>query len=129
MLWLLLAELDDILRFHGLIASAAFGVEELQQFLQSFSISGVTQESALASNVHQVFSSQFVEMVRKSGIRDFKFVLDIATTSPSGCADKSSCMMRRRGSVPIAESMSAYFATCSANFAVGDNPVFIFRYY
>ena len=48
------------------------------------------------------------------------------TTKPSGCADSSNCMIRRRGSVPMAESMSAYFATCSVFFllvAIG-----IFRY-
>jgi hypothetical protein len=38
------------------------------------------------------------------------------TTRPSGCADNSNCMIRSRGSVPMAESMSAYFATFSAVF-------------
>src|SRR5882724_4207856 len=35
------------------------------------------------------------------------------TTSPSGCAERSNCMIRNLGSVPMAENMSAYFATCS----------------
>jgi len=43
------------------------------------------------------------------------------TTSPSGCADSSSCMIRSRGSVPIAESMSAYLATFSALFLIVAN--------
>src|SRR5271167_847694 len=38
------------------------------------------------------------------------------TTKPSGCAESSSCIILRRGSVPIAENMSANFATCSAFF-------------
>src|SRR6267143_3260676 len=48
------------------------------------------------------------------------------TTSPSGCADKSICMIRSRGSVPIAENMSAYFATRSARFLAV--PLSIFPY-
>src|SRR5437879_7020404 len=48
------------------------------------------------------------------------------TTSPSGCADKSNCMIRSRGSVPIAENISAYFATRSARFLF--DPFSIFRY-
>src|ERR1019366_7480327 len=35
-------------------------------------------------------------------------------------------MIRNRGSVPMAENMSAYLATCSADFL--DCPAFIFRY-
>src|ERR1700693_3898470 len=38
------------------------------------------------------------------------------TTSPSGCAERSNCMIRNLGSVPMAENMSAYFATCSVVF-------------
>src|SRR5208282_2851153 len=35
---------------------------------------------------------------------------------PSGCADKSSCIIRSRASVPIAENMSAYLAILSEVF-------------
>src|SRR5260370_18857334 len=48
------------------------------------------------------------------------------TTSPSGGADKSNCMIRSRGSLPIAENISAYFATRSARFL--PVPPFIFLY-
>src|SRR6266478_2651667 len=48
------------------------------------------------------------------------------TTSPSGWADKSNCIIRSRGSVPIAENMSAYFATRSGRFL--PVPLSIFLY-
>src|SRR5947209_6686568 len=46
------------------------------------------------------------------------------TTSPSGCADKSNCIIRSRGSVPIAENISAYLATRSARFLLVPNSIF-----
>jgi hypothetical protein len=46
------------------------------------------------------------------------------TTKPSGCAESSNCIIRRRGSVPIAESMSANFATCSVLFLVEVTGIF-----
>src|SRR5581483_1364314 len=48
------------------------------------------------------------------------------TTMPSGCAERSSCMMRRRASVPIAENMSAYRVTCSVDFLA--EAIAMFRY-
>src|ERR1700674_1840836 len=47
------------------------------------------------------------------------------TTRPSGCADKSNCMIRSRGSVPIAENISAYFATRSARFLLVPPSIFL----
>ena len=44
-----------------------------------------------------------------------------------GCAESSNCMIRSRGSVPMAENMSAYFATRSLDL-LGDI-VGIFRHY
>jgi len=46
------------------------------------------------------------------------------TTNPSGCADSSNCMIRRRGSVPMAESMSAYLATRSVLFLIEATCIF-----
>src|SRR6185437_15335791 len=46
------------------------------------------------------------------------------TTRPSGCADSNNCMMRRRGSVPMADIMSAYLATSSALFLVAGFVIF-----
>src|SRR5271169_3401618 len=54
------------------------------------------------------------------------------TTRPSGCAVSSNCMMRSRGSVPMAENMSAYLATRSLDLveeAGLAGAAFIFRYY
>jgi len=59
-----------ILGFDCLIASAAFGIKELQQFLECFRISGVSQKSAFATYVHELFILQFLQMVRKRGIRN-----------------------------------------------------------
>ena len=42
------------------------------------------------------------------------------TTKPSGWADKRSCMMRNRASVPIAANTSANLASCSAFFLEAD---------
>ena len=50
----------------------------------------------------------------------------LPATKPSGCADRSNCMIRSRGSAPIAESMSANFATCSVLFLL--EATGIFRY-
>jgi hypothetical protein len=47
-------------------------------------------------------------------------------TKPSGCADNNNRMILSRGSVPIAENISANFATYSALFLTG--PFVIFRY-
>src|SRR5580704_11949601 len=53
------------------------------------------------------------------------------TTSPSGCAVSNSCMMRRRGSVPRAENMSAYLATRSPDLPEGEGLLVaaMLRYY
>src|SRR6266446_4620981 len=48
------------------------------------------------------------------------------TTNPSGCADKSNCIIRSRSSVPIAENMSAYFATRSARFLPVPMSIFLY---
>jgi hypothetical protein len=54
---LLFADLYDVLRFKGFIASAAFGVKELQQFLQGFGVGGVTKECALPFHGHEVLGA------------------------------------------------------------------------
>ena len=63
-------KLDDILEFDCLIPSTAFGVEELQKFLEGFRVGRVAQKSAFAAHVHQLFILQLVQVVRKRGIRN-----------------------------------------------------------
>jgi len=55
MVSLLFTKLDDILWFDCLVSSAAFGVEELQKFLERFRVGRVPQKSAFASYVHEFF--------------------------------------------------------------------------
>src|SRR6188768_3680930 len=47
------------------------------------------------------------------------------TTSPSGCAESRSCMMRSRGSVPMAENMSAKRVIWSASYFVVAISIFL----
>src|SRR5450631_209530 len=74
---LLFADLNDVLRFESLIARAAFGVEELQQLLQSGGVRGVAKKRALALHFDQAFGPQFVEMMREGRVRDFEFALNV----------------------------------------------------
>src|SRR5438552_2994242 len=55
---LLPAKLDDVLRFHRLVSSAAFRVEELQQLLKCCRVGRVAQKSAFAAYVHKFFMLQ-----------------------------------------------------------------------
>src|ERR1035437_9466252 len=75
---LLFTDLNDVLRFEGLIARAAFGVEELQQFLQSLGVRGVAKERAFALDFDEAFRLQFVEMMREGRVGDFEFALNVA---------------------------------------------------
>src|ERR1022692_388554 len=104
---LLFADGDDVLGFDRFVAGAAFGIEKAQQLLQRFRIRRVPQEGPFAAHLHQ---SSFFSLSRwcdsvELGMSSSSPISP--TTRPSGCADSSNCIMRRRGSVPIAESMSA----------------------
>jgi hypothetical protein len=68
----------------GLIACAAFGVQELQNFLESFGVGGVAQEGAFTVNAHEIFIFQFVEVMRKSGIGNVQFRLQFADDQAAG---------------------------------------------
>src|ERR1035441_10637006 len=50
------------------------------------------------------------------------------TTMPSGWAERSNCMMRSRGSVPIAASISTYRTICSGSDFFGIALSFIFLF-
>jgi hypothetical protein len=56
----LFAKLDDILRIHCVISSAAFGVEELQKLLQRFRVSRVPQKGAFAAHLHKFLILEFL---------------------------------------------------------------------
>src|SRR5579872_764517 len=70
--------LNNALRFERLVASAAFGVEELQQFLQGLSVGGVAEKRAFAFHVDETFGAQLVEMMREGRVGDFEFILNLA---------------------------------------------------
>src|SRR5579864_4183700 len=74
----LFADLNNALRFEGLVAGTAFGIEELQQFLQDFGVGGVTQKRAFAFHVDEILGAQLVEMMREGRVGNFEFVLDLA---------------------------------------------------
>src|SRR4029077_9071412 len=54
---LLFTDLYDVLRFKGFITSAAFGIKELQQFLQRFGVGGVAKKCALPFHGHEVLGA------------------------------------------------------------------------
>ena len=84
MVRLLFAKLNDVLGFDRLVAGAALGVKELQQFLQRFGVGRVAQERALAAHIHQVFVFQLVQVMRKRGVRNVELFLDFAHDQPVG---------------------------------------------
>ena len=54
-------------------------------------------------------------MMRQSRVRNVQFFLNLADEKAIRVSrQRSNCIILSRGSVPIAESMSAYLATCSA---------------
>ena len=81
---LLSADLDDVLRLQGFIAGAAFGIEKLQEFLESFRVGGVAEKGALAFDEDEVFVLQFVEVVRERGVGDVQIFLNVTYDEPLG---------------------------------------------
>jgi hypothetical protein len=57
MMGLLFADLYDVLRFKGFVTSAAFGVKELQQFLQRFGIGRVAKKCSLPLHGDEFFGA------------------------------------------------------------------------
>src|ERR1700733_4984350 len=60
-----LAQAHNRPRFHCFVASAAFGVQETQQFLKRFRIRRIPEIRAFAAHLDQIFVFQFVEVVRE----------------------------------------------------------------
>ena len=115
---LYLPKFERSLRLHSLVARAAFGIEELKQPLKRVSVGGVAKKRALSLHTNQIFRFELVEMMRQSGAGISTPPEFRRRPSPRGWAESRSRMIRRRGSVPMAENMSAYLATCSADFLV-----------
>src|ERR1039457_1190622 len=69
---LLFTDLYDLFRFDSLIARAALGIEELQQFLQGAGICGVTKKSTLPLHFDQAIGPQLVQMMGEGRVGDFE---------------------------------------------------------
>src|SRR5271157_5508486 len=110
---LLLAERNNLFGLDGFVAGATLGIKKAEQLLQRLGVGGVPEESSVAADFHQVFVLELVEMVRERQLGISSSAPMSPTTIPSGCAASSSCMMRNRGSVPMAENISEYRVTCS----------------
>jgi hypothetical protein len=77
MSFLLLADLNDPFRSHGFVASTTFGIQELEQFLESAGICGIAEKGTLSLNMDEVFGFELIEMMRQRGIRNIKLLLDL----------------------------------------------------
>src|SRR4051812_25917805 len=73
---LLTAQANDGLRFDGLIAGTALGVEEAEQFAQPIGVSAVAQERTFASDLDQALMLQLLQMMRERGVRYLEFSAD-----------------------------------------------------
>jgi hypothetical protein len=62
----LLFAADDALRFDCFVASAAFGVEEAEEFLKSLRVRG-PEECTVAADGDEFFVFEFFEVVRERG--------------------------------------------------------------
>src|SRR5271157_5334645 len=78
MMNLLFAQHNDLFRFDCLVAGAALGIKETEQFLQRLSIGGVPQEGAVAADLHQAFILELVEMMGECRAGDLQFAADVA---------------------------------------------------
>ena len=68
----------NLVGFDCLIACAALGVQEAEEFLQGFGIRGIPEKSSFPSDPNQIFVPQLVQMMRQCGARDAQLASDIA---------------------------------------------------
>ena len=71
-----------------MVASAALGIEELQQFPERFAVRGVVQERTFTTHVNQAFVPELVQMVGKSRIGDIEFFLNLSNHHALGMGRK-----------------------------------------
>ena len=64
--------------FDGLVARAALGVQETEQFLQNGGVGGVPQKGAFAAYRDQILILELFQVVRQRGGRNVQFALDLA---------------------------------------------------
>jgi hypothetical protein len=60
---LLIADLNDPFRFHGFVPSATFGIQELEQFLESAGICGIAEKGTFSLNMDEAFGFELIEMM------------------------------------------------------------------
>ena len=101
------AEFKNGRRFHCLIPGATFREQETKQRLQAGGVCRVPKKLLIAPHLNQPLVPKLVEMMRERGRCDIELRLNIAYDHTLGWAVISRCIMRSRGSVPIAESISA----------------------
>ena len=85
---LLFADLYDSLWLYGFVPSATFGIEELQQFLQGFSVGGVAQKRAFALHVDQALGFQLLQMMGEGRVGNLQFLLNFADYQSVGVSGK-----------------------------------------
>src|SRR6267143_3807176 len=79
---LLLTDLNDRFRFKCLVARTALGIQEPQQLLERFGVSGVAQKSTLPLDLHQALGLQLLQMVIHGRIRDVELALNVSDDQP-----------------------------------------------
>jgi hypothetical protein len=75
---LLPANLNDLLGLHGFVASATFGIQKLEKFLQRVGVCGIAEKSAFSLNMHQVLRFELVKMMREGGVWNLQLFLNLA---------------------------------------------------
>ena len=99
-------------------ACAALGEEELEQPLEDISVGGVPEERALASDVDDVLAFEAIEVMGERRRRRCRARYRYRRqSSPWDARRAAGARCGRRGSAPIAASMSAY---CATSWSVGD---------
>ena len=66
------------------LASAALGVEKVQEDLELRGAGAIAEKSAFAFLLDEVFVAKCVEVVREGGRRDSELALQLADDEPSG---------------------------------------------
>src|SRR3989442_12761173 len=67
---LLLADLNDLLRFDCLAAAATLGVQEAEKLLQAFRVGDIAQESAFPPHNDQLLVLQLIQIMGERGARN-----------------------------------------------------------
>src|SRR5579872_2466765 len=63
---------ENALWLYCFVSRATLGIKKPQQLLQCSAVRCIAQKSALSLYHHQIFVLEFFQMMRKSGIRNFK---------------------------------------------------------